>query len=177
MKHYFYEHSPFLREPLDLRSLPPRSKPVGKSERSIDPKTRHDLATALPARKPVNFRLRRAAPPASENDEITDVEDENLAALSGSRYSSRRKPPGARSQHSAGLSVVTIVLGSPGKPAASEASRLDSPAKVRVFSSGRSVSPTVRVHPSTCCCRSQTMEIYLASRAIKLAGSQDTEIA
>ena len=92
--------------------------------------------TSRPARKPGKSRLRRSSPLASEDEETTEVEDATLAALSGSRSSSRHKPSDARSQRSAGSFIALIVVDSPGKPVAAAASSLNSPGEVSSDSEG-----------------------------------------
>ena len=85
----------------------PKSKQVGKSGRFTDPNNRQYLAVSSPARKPGQFRLRRSDPPFSEDDAYIEVDDATLATLSGSRSSSRRKPPHARFLLSAESSTAT----------------------------------------------------------------------
>ena len=126
--------------------LHPRYKLVGESGRFRDHKSLHDLAIARPAHKPGNIRLRHSASPASEDEEFTEVEDATPAALSRLRFSSRRKPPGARYQRSAGSSVAPIVVDTPGKPSAAAAPSLISSGGVSSDSEGAiSVTDSPRV--------------------------------
>ena len=124
----------------------PKSNSVGKSKRSTNPKICQDSAGNRRDQKPGKSRLRHSASSASENEESTEVKDATLAALSGSRSSSRRKPPGARYQRSAGSSVAPIVVDTPGKPSAAAAPSLISSGGVSSDSEGAiSVTDSPRV--------------------------------
>ena len=139
---------------------------VNMGDRAIPGQPRICYRSACP--QPGNSRIRRSAPPASKDENSTEVDKSDpcravgIAVFFSSITIWRPIPTFGHISHRPDC------RGSPDKPAVASISRSYLPARVQVIPRGRSASLTVRVHPSTCCCRSQTLDIYLASSEIRI---------